>query len=88
MSKLKVAVRIRPLIETEIDEGHEIRKLVIKDNSVHLQTEFGSKQDKYFQFDSLLDPSSTQGNLFEQLEINHAIERVVEGYHATVFAYG
>lgn len=39
-------------------------------------------------FDKVLDPSVTQAGLFESCNIPSLIDRVVNGYHATIFAYG
>ena len=35
-----------------------------------------------------MDPSTTQGRVFEQTGIHEIVKHVTEGYHATVFAYG
>lgn len=46
------------------------------------------QKTKNFKFDKVLGPSTTQDDVFESLKIKQMIQRVVEGYHATIFAYG
>jgi len=41
-----------------------------------------------FCFDKVLGPNKTQADIFEQTKINFLCDKVIDGYHATIFAYG
>ena len=45
------------------------------------------KNKKNFKFDKVLNTSSNQSDMFEGLKISQLVSRVVDGYHATIFAY-
>ena len=47
---------------------------------------FGRK--KVFSFDQVFNPEHSQDDVYEGLGISNLINKVVEGYHATIFAYG
>jgi Tfp pilus assembly pilus retraction ATPase PilT len=48
----------------------------------------GFPRSKKFNFDQVFTPEHSQSEVFEGLGINNLIQKVVEGYHATIFAYG
>ena len=43
---------------------------------------------KAFRFDYVFPEASTQGEIFEQSDIATLIDRVAQGFNATVFVYG
>ena len=45
-------------------------------------------QKKTFRFDKIIDQQYSQAEVFEQLQIGGLINKVMEGFHATIFAYG
>lgn len=45
-------------------------------------------QKKTFRFDKIIDQQYSQAEVFEQLQISGLINKVMEGFHATIFAYG
>ena len=51
-----------------------------------MQTE--SNSTKEFRFNQVLGPSCTQEEVFYRTRIDQLIEKVIDGYHVTIFAYG
>ena len=43
---------------------------------------------KNFKFDKIIDSQYSQEEVFDQLQIRGLVGKVMEGYHATIFAYG
>lgn len=41
-----------------------------------------------FSFDQLFPPGASQEQLYNGCNISHLVGKVVDGYHATIFAYG
>lgn len=79
---VQVVCRVRPPSKKEGD-GREIRKtVVVEDNEVILWRAAPVR----FSFDHALDGTHTQRDAFEL--VRPLVEDVVEGYEATVFAYG
>ena len=48
----------------------------------------GFNRRKAYQFDHVFTPEHEQADVYEGLGISNLINKVVEGYHATIFAYG
>jgi type II secretory ATPase GspE/PulE/Tfp pilus assembly ATPase PilB-like protein len=46
------------------------------------------KQQKRFEFDEVFDEKTTQELLYQKLKLDNLIKKVIEGYNATIFAYG
>jgi hypothetical protein len=44
--------------------------------------------EKSFRFDQVFDAHINQSDFFERIELHKIIHSVLEGYHATIFAYG
>ena len=59
-----------------------------KRNIVNLKYDFKNKEMKTFQFDKVCDGSTGQKDFFNQIGVRGMVSQVVNGYHATVFAYG
>lgn len=47
-----------------------------------------SKQKRTFEFDEVFDESISQDMLFAQLKLDSLIKKVLDGFNATIFAYG
>ena len=43
---------------------------------------------KLYNFDQVFTPENSQNDVYEGLGISNLINKVVDGYHATIFAYG
>lgn len=43
---------------------------------------------KSYEFNNVLDPTSSQAKVYERLNVNELIDAAIEGYSATIFAYG
>lgn len=93
-----VAVRMRPLGKKEIErEEFEIirimdKKLVILMDPLELLNAKGAlgrnrSKEKQYAFDYAFDQDTPQKEIFENTT-KHLVEGILEGYNATVFAYG
>jgi len=97
-TQINVAVRMRPLLENEISQGESSQSFILDENNSIVKYFFHilksrlinakSKQRKEYHFDKVLGPSTTQASLFAECNIPFLLDKVVEGYHATIFAYG
>jgi kinesin family protein 18/19 len=94
-SNVLVAVRVRPLMKHDQVKKSCIRVLDSK-VVVVLDPAANDKQDvlrvnrnreKQYAFDFVFDPASTQENLYNNTT-KFLIHGVLDGYNATVFAYG
>lgn len=95
-AKINVVVRMRPLLPQELSEGGK-SQLVTLNNSTNtvkyspLTFRLASakgKTGREYCFDKVFGPETSQEQLFSECGIPSLIEKVVEGYHATIFAYG
>jgi len=75
-TKLVVAVRVRPMLSTEQDNVIDI------DGSQVVVA-----AEKVFNFDEIFGPAVSQEELYERLIFSN-VEKVLEGFNATVFSYG
>jgi hypothetical protein len=83
---VKVALRMRPLMPAERTGG--ARTCVRLNRAAKNQVVIGTaKKNQSFTFDAAYDSDATQELIFEQMA-SPLVERVLEGYNATVFAYG
>ena len=53
---------------------------------MNMTSGFGRR--KVYNFDQEFTPEHSQNDVYEGLGISSLINKVVEGYHATIFAYG
>ncbi len=94
-TNIKVAVRVRPLLARERKDGHTCTHFDVSEKEIHLK-KYGAHEDhsghaqktQNYKFDKVLPPECSQDDVFSVLKIKQLIQRVVEGYHATIFAYG
>jgi kinesin family protein 3/17 len=87
---IKVVVRCRPLNSREKEDGRlKIVEMDRKTGQVILNNPKGdnSEPPKQFTFDSVMDESITQKEVYE-LSARPIVANVIEGYNGTVFAYG
>lgn len=91
---VKVVVRCRPLSQNEINENcfsiiefhpNSNTQLGIKNSQV--DTIAGQDATKEFSFDRVFDDKTPQKLFYEDACFN-LVESVVEGFNATIFAYG
>lgn len=48
----------------------------------------GQEVFRTFQFDAVLDESSSQDSLYRAARVGDIVQAVCEGFHGTIFAYG
>ncbi|XP_066914661.1 kinesin-like protein KIF19 isoform X3 [Clytia hemisphaerica] len=94
---LTVVVRIRPISVNEVDNGYSEIITAVEDNMVCLldPTEnddmnvlrVNRSREKMYVFDNAFGPFSTQTEVYNQTT-RTLVESVLEGYNATIFAYG
>lgn len=79
---VKVAVRIRPMVELEILNGaNESIHVIPNTNQVY------AGKDKSYSFDYSFDVNSTQEDVYNKC-VKNLVDGFFQGYNATVFAYG
>lgn len=86
---VKVIVRCRPLSSQELANGHS--KIVhMRPQRGQIELKNPKEQDeptKDFTFDAIYDENSTQSDLYEET-FRDLVDSVLNGYNATIFAYG
>jgi len=94
--KLLVALRIRPLKHEESARGYKAVAAKIDSKMVLLSSPPNKKEDhlrdkrtqeRQYVFDVVFGPDSTQEEVYNETT-KHLVENVLNGYNATVFAYG
>ncbi|XP_049495089.1 kinesin-like protein KIF19 [Panthera uncia] len=92
----QVALRIRPLSDTELEEGATVIAHKVGDQMAVLMDPDEDPEDtlrahrsreKTFIFDTVFDQHASQEDVY-RATTQHLVEGVVSGYNATVFAYG
>ena len=79
---VKVAVRVRPLVEREkLSNYRSCVRLVLAANQLIIG------KDKTYSFDYVFPPRTTQTELYDAC-ISPLVTGFLEGYNSTVFAYG
>ncbi|XP_022092516.1 kinesin-like protein KIF19 [Acanthaster planci] len=95
-SQLTVAVRIRPMTTAEIEAGSTVIAQAIDDNIVVLLDPMEDPDDilranrsreKHYAFDRCFGELASQEEIYLQTT-KCLIQSVIQGYNATVFAYG
>ncbi|XP_032086883.1 kinesin-like protein KIF19 [Thamnophis elegans] len=95
-SRLQVALRIRPVNETELEEGASVVGHRVGEQMVVLMDPTEDPEDilranrsreKTFIFDMVFGPQATQEEVYLSTT-KSLIEGVISGYNATIFAYG
>ncbi|TNV86632.1 hypothetical protein FGO68_gene2980 [Halteria grandinella] len=89
MQKIKVAVRVRPLMPHEMQSKDNGSRLVADVSRASIKVLGDNGQNcRAFQFDQVFDETSRQLDVYKGLGVDQMVAKVVEGYHATIFAYG
>ena len=84
--KVRVAVRIRPLIKREVRENTVGCVLGDPDNNEII---IGRQpKQRRFTYDYVLGPNSSQQDVFDKCHIASLVDGCFHGYNATIFAYG
>ncbi|XP_044747016.1 chromosome-associated kinesin KIF4 isoform X2 [Coccinella septempunctata] len=82
-SSVKVAVRLRPLVKSEIEKGCKNILEVYKDVSqIHVKD-----SEKAFTYNYVLDTDASQIDLYNSC-VKDIIPNLFEGYNLTILAYG
>ena len=85
---VKVAIRCRPLNDTEMKNGNEVCvKMNVKNSEVFVHRPGGDEAPKHFTFDDVYDFKCTQKEIYENCA-SPIIDNILEGYNGTIFAYG
>ncbi|XP_052792482.1 chromosome-associated kinesin KIF4-like [Mya arenaria] len=79
---LRVAVRARPLIQKENNEGCQVCL-----NFIPLEPQILLGKDKTFTFDFVFRPNDPQAQVYEEA-VKPLVEHIFRGYNSTVLAYG
>lgn len=83
---IRVVVRCRNLLPYEVERGDKaLVRLDLATNQVVVQHQIGDAD--IFAFDAVYNNTYTQRDIFLQ-EVQPLVEAVLQGYNATVFAYG
>eukprot|EP00331_Platyophrya_macrostoma_P023561 CAMPEP_0176462128 /NCGR_PEP_ID=MMETSP0127-20121128/35080_1 /TAXON_ID=938130 /ORGANISM="Platyophrya macrostoma, Strain WH" /LENGTH=236 /DNA_ID=CAMNT_0017853981 /DNA_START=105 /DNA_END=811 /DNA_ORIENTATION=+ len=83
---IRVVVRCRNLLPNELERGDKaVVRMDLATNQVVLQHAIGDPET--FAFDAVYNNTYTQRDIFLQ-EVQPLVEAVLQGYNATVFAYG
>ena len=83
--RVKVAMRIRPLMPHETARNDHSIVQVVVDSHIHLNLKGGSKQ---FRFNAVLNENTSQQEVFSKCGVNELIDSALEGYATTILAYG
>ncbi|KAJ1486563.1 P-loop containing nucleoside triphosphate hydrolase protein [Baffinella frigidus] len=89
---IRVVVRVRPLTQEERKRGDEEHITCVSERSLQVmdtkQVQARQQTGTAFQFGRVFGPETTQDHLFANSGITSLLDHVLEGYSATVFAYG
>lgn len=94
-SNVRVVVRIRPLLESELSANHECSLIHVGGEKVHMDDpqpvpaaasiQVQSKDNVHrFAFDAVLGPQATQAELFRAGGVDHMLTQLLKGYHGTI----
>ena len=83
--RVRVALRIRPMMNFEIQRQDQSVLNVADETHVHLNVKGGPKQ---FRFNAVLPEPTTTMEVFSACGVNEILDSALDGYSATVFAYG
>ncbi|CAD8110627.1 unnamed protein product [Paramecium sonneborni] len=85
--KVKVAVRLRPLIEQELlakDKAICVDSIDNQKKSIIIKKDFEKRQ---FNFDTIFDPKVTQSQIYNEIARN-IVTSAIKGFNGTIFCYG
>lgn len=84
---VKVAVRVRPFVPSELEKG--CRQIIEKSSSQQLVItgESYNKKEDFYTFDNVFMMNDDQSQIYE-ISVKPMISKLVEGYNVTILAYG
>lgn len=97
LAPVSVCVRIRPLLPWEKQRGEQVGALQVQDGKagqiVLTPTEDaerarGGGAPRNFRFDAIFGQERSQKDVWDLTQMRKLVNKVVDGFHATVFAYG
>lgn len=86
-TNIKVVIRVRPLNETETQRKDE-KAIHCMEDSQTIRYSGGDGKNKPLTFNRVLAEESTQEQVFETCGVKDLLERALDGYAVTVFAFG
>ena len=90
---VKVVVRIRPMTSKEKNAGEAELVRVVSDRSVQILDQQAKQAGRAqtalaYQFEKCFGQETTQEEMFDGCGVKELLDHALEGYSATVFAYG
>lgn len=85
-NRVKVAVRIRPMVPTEIEKGAINVLSTDKRDPTSITVSIPARKNN-FEFDWIFPATSQQSQVYEAV-CRPLITNIFDGFNATVFAYG
>lgn len=86
-NKIKAAIRVRPFLASEIKSGYKNTRFVIDQHKKEISV-IDDTSKRSFHFDYLFSQDAAHEDLYYGCKIDHMIDKAIEGYHSTIFAYG
>eukprot|EP00439_Symbiodinium_sp_Y106_P023762 s2874_g2.t3 len=86
-SSVRAVVRVRPLLQQELEAGHENCCQASGDRSILVRVGAANQFRKY-SFDACLPEDRSQKQVFQESGVTCLLDAAVAGYAATVLAYG
>lgn len=83
-SRVKVAVRVRPLLQYELESGSESIVKTDKDNRIAVQV---PARNNVFEFDWTYNTNALQQQIYEDT-CRPLVDNFFKGFNATILAYG
>lgn len=83
--KIRVFVRVRPLLKNETEAQHELCVNFPDEYSVEI-THNQEGPGKEFTFDRVFQPMENQEAVFES--VDYLVQTAVDGFNVSIFAYG
>lgn len=85
-SNVRVAVRVRPLCASEEERGD--KEIIEYPGQGSIWVDIDSSTTKPFTFNTIFDDRASQNQVFEECGIRDLIEKALDGFSCTVFAFG
>ncbi|XP_077515058.1 uncharacterized protein LOC144125494 [Amblyomma americanum] len=83
MSNIKVAVRVRPPIESVQRSGDQ-PSWITRENTIYMES---GKINTFYTFDHVFDSTSTNRDVYDKY-CHPIVESVMQGFNGTIFAFG
>ncbi|XP_033212363.1 kinesin-like protein KIF3A [Belonocnema kinseyi] len=85
---VRVVVRVRPLSKKELENNcKKITKIDTLNAEITIENANRGEPPKVFSFDAVFDTNSTQVDIYNETA-RPIVEKVLQGYNGTIFAYG